>query len=126
VRAVLDAGFTTTGVVVGADYGANAAFRAGLERLGLAYGVPIRGESTFAVAGVPGTLSATALAASAPDGAWETVTVGDQHRGPAHGPVLCAARAPHGGARRALAPVRTLGGGRAEVVSEVHLAVTTL
>jgi transposase len=34
-RAVLKAGFTLTGVVVDADYGNNAAFRAGLERLGL-------------------------------------------------------------------------------------------
>jgi len=82
VRAVLHAGFTITGVVVDADYGANAAFRAGLERLGLAYGVAIRGEATFAVAGVPGTLSATALAASAPDDAWETVTWGTGTAGP--------------------------------------------
>ena len=41
---------------------------AGLERLGLAYGVAIRGEATFAVPGVPGTQSAVALATSAPDG----------------------------------------------------------
>ena len=82
VRAVLDAGFTITGVVVDADYGSNAAFRAGLERLGLAYAVAIRGAATFAVAGVPGTLSATALAASAPDEAWETVTWGTGTAGP--------------------------------------------
>lgn len=43
VRAILKAGFTITGVVVDADSGANAAFRAGLERLGLVYGVAIRG-----------------------------------------------------------------------------------
>ena len=42
--------------------GANAAFRAGLERLGLRYGVAIRGEATFTVPGVDGApLSATAL-----------------------------------------------------------------
>jgi SRSO17 transposase len=41
VRAVLKAGFTITGVVVDAGYGTNAAFRAGLERLGLPYGVAI-------------------------------------------------------------------------------------
>ena len=58
VRTVLQAGFTITGVVVDADDGANTAFRAGLERLGLAYGVAIRGEATFAVAGVPGPLTA--------------------------------------------------------------------
>ncbi len=49
VRTALQAVFTITGVVVDADYGANAAFRAGLERLGLAYGVAIRGEATFTV-----------------------------------------------------------------------------
>jgi SRSO17 transposase len=76
VRTVLQAGFTLTGVVVDADYGANAAFRTGLERLGLAYGVAIRGEATFAVADLPRTLSALALADSAPDDAWETVTWG--------------------------------------------------
>lgn len=82
VRTALHAGFTITGVVVDADYGANAAFRAGLERLGLAYGVAIRGHAVFAVAGVPGTLSATALADSAPDDAWETVTWGPGTAGP--------------------------------------------
>ena len=82
VRAVLDAGFTITGVVVDADYGTNAAFRAGLERLGLAYGVAIRGEAVFAVAGVPAPLSATALADSAPDDAWATVTWGTGTNGP--------------------------------------------
>lgn len=81
VRTVLQAGFTITGVVVDADYGANAAFRAGLERLGLTYGVAIRGEATFTVADVPGTLSAIALADSAPDDAWETVTWGTSTAG---------------------------------------------
>jgi SRSO17 transposase len=82
VRTVLQAGFTITGVVVDADYGTNAAFRAGLERLGLAYGVAIRGEATCAVAGVPGTLSAAALAASAPEDAWALVTWGTGTAGP--------------------------------------------
>jgi SRSO17 transposase len=82
IRTVLQAGFTITGVVVDADYGANAAFRAGVERLGLAYGVAIRGEATFAVPGVPGTRSAIALAASAPADAWETVTWGTGTAGP--------------------------------------------
>ena len=82
VRTVLQAGFTITGVVVDADYGANAAFRAGLERLGLVYGVAIRGEATFTVADVPSTLSAIAIADSAPDDAWETVTWGTGPAGP--------------------------------------------
>lgn len=79
---VLQAGFTITGVVVDADYGANAAFRAGLERLGLAYGVAIRGEAVFTIPGVDGTASAIALADSAPDDVWETVTSGAGTAGP--------------------------------------------
>lgn len=46
------------------DYGTNAAFRAGLERLGLPYGVAIRGEVTCDVRGVPGPQTAAAIAAS--------------------------------------------------------------
>jgi SRSO17 transposase len=82
VRTVLQAGFTLTGVVVDADYGSNAQFRAGLERLGLAYGVAIRGEAVCAVVGVPGPQSATAIAQSAPEDAWESVTWGTGTAGP--------------------------------------------
>ncbi|HEY0874209.1 MAG TPA: IS701 family transposase [Vicinamibacterales bacterium] len=82
VRTVLQAGFTITGVVVDADYGANAAFRAGLERLGLAYGVAIRGEATFTVTEVPSPLSAIEIADAAPDDVWETVTWGTGSAGP--------------------------------------------
>jgi SRSO17 transposase len=73
VRTIVQAGFTITGVVVDADYGATAAFRAGLERLGLAYGVAIRGEATFTVADAPAPQSAHALADAVPDAAWEPV-----------------------------------------------------
>jgi SRSO17 transposase len=83
VRAIQQAGFTITGVVVDADYGSNAAFRAGLERLGLAYGVAVRGEAVFTVGGVDSPpLSAKALATSAPDDVWETVTWGASTAGP--------------------------------------------
>jgi SRSO17 transposase len=82
VRLVLEAGFTITGVVVDGDYGSNADFRAGLERLGLAYGVAIRGEAVFTVPDVGGPLSAIALADSAPADAWETVTWGTGTAGP--------------------------------------------
>jgi len=82
VRTILQAGFTITGVVVDADYGSNADFRAGLERLGLPYGVAIRGEAVFTVSDVPGTASASALADSAPEDAWETVTWGTGTAGP--------------------------------------------
>jgi SRSO17 transposase len=82
VRTVLQAGFTLTGVVVDADYGTNAAFRAGLERLGLAYGVAIRGEAVFTVPDVAGAASAIALADSAPADVWETITWGAGTAGP--------------------------------------------
>lgn len=82
VRTVLQAGFTLTGVVVDADYGTNAAFRAGLERLGLAYGVAIRGEAVFTVPDVEGAASAIALADSAPADVWETITWGAGTAGP--------------------------------------------
>lgn len=82
VRTILKAGFTITAVVVDADYGTTAAFRLGLERLGLAYGVAIRGDATFVIADVPGALTATAIAASAPDDAWASVTWGAGTHGP--------------------------------------------
>lgn len=82
VRTILQARFTITGVVVDADYGTNAAFRAGLERLGLSYGVAIRGEATCAVVGVPGHQSVAAVARSAPEDAWESVTWGTGTAGP--------------------------------------------
>jgi SRSO17 transposase len=82
VRTILQAGFTLTGVVVDADYGTTAAFRAGLERLGLPYGVAIRGDVTVAVPGVSGLRSATALADAVPEDAWETVTWGPGTAGP--------------------------------------------
>ena len=79
---IRQAGFTITGVVVDADYGSNAQFRAGLERLGLPYGVAIRGEVSCAVVGVAGTQSASAIAQSAPEDAWESVTWGTGTAGP--------------------------------------------
>jgi len=82
IRTVLKAGFTITGVVVDADYGANAAFRVGVERLGLAYGVAIRGEAVFTVPGEVGTLSAIALADLVPHEVWETITWGTGTTGP--------------------------------------------
>ena len=82
VRAILDAGFTLTGVVVDADYGSNAQFRAGLERLGLPYGVAIRGDVSCTVVGVPGRQTVAAVAAAAPDEAWEAVTWATGTAGP--------------------------------------------
>lgn len=76
VRTVLKAGFTVTGVVVDADYGSNAAFRDGLERLGLRYAVAIRGVATFGIPGARLTATAAAIAAAALPDAWQTVTWG--------------------------------------------------
>src|SRR5450759_3287931 len=76
VRTVLKAGFTVTGVVVDADYGSNAAFRGGLERLGLRYAVAIRGVVTFWTAGARRTATAAGISAAAHPDAWHTVTWG--------------------------------------------------
>lgn len=76
VRTVLKAGFTVTGVVVDADYGSNAAFRDGLERLGLRYAVAIRGGATFELTGAGLTATAAAIADAAGPDNWQTVTWG--------------------------------------------------
>ena len=64
VRTVRKAGVTVTGVVVDTDYGSNAAFRDGLERLGLRYAVAIRGVATFWTSGARRTHTAAAIAAA--------------------------------------------------------------
>lgn len=82
VRTVLQAGFTIAGVVVDADYGSNAAFRAGLERLGLRYGVAIRGDLTFWTAGARRADTAAVLADASLADAWRPVTWGTGTAGP--------------------------------------------
>ncbi len=81
VRTVLKAGFRLDGVVVDADYGSTAAFRRGLDRLGVRYGVAIRrGLSLWtAEAGRPHTAAAIADAIPAPE--WEAVTWGTGTKG---------------------------------------------
>jgi SRSO17 transposase len=74
VRTVLKAGFRLTGIVVDADYGSNARFRDGLERLGLVYGVAIRGDGTFWTPGARRTRPAAAISAATPLEAWQSVT----------------------------------------------------
>jgi SRSO17 transposase len=98
VRAILKAGFTITGVVVDADYGTNAGFRAGLERLGLPYGVAIRGDVACEVVAVSGRQSAAAIGASAPEDAWVSVTWGSGTAGPLTAR-FCAVRVRPTGAR---------------------------
>jgi SRSO17 transposase len=82
VRAVLKAGFTLTGIMVDADYGSNLQFRDGLERLGLRYGVAIRGALTFWVQGAKRTDTAAVLADAAFPEDWRSVTWGQSTTGP--------------------------------------------
>ena len=81
IRRVLKAGFQLTAVLADADYGSNAAFRRGLERLGLRYGVAIRGALTLWTAGARRTRTATALAAAIPDADWRRVSWGAGTKG---------------------------------------------
>jgi len=74
IRTVRQAGFALDGVVVDADYGSNAAFRTALERMGLRYGVAIRGDAIFDAGGRPDTARVIALATPATD--WRLVTWG--------------------------------------------------
>ena len=124
VRTILQAGFTITGVVVDANYGTNAAFRAGLERLGLSYGVAIRGEATCAVVGVPGLQSAAAVALSAPEDAWRSVTWGMGTSSTLTARFCALRRASREGARRPVVALRALGERRAEVLRFLHLPAT--
>ena len=108
VRTVVRAGFTLTGVVVDADYGSNAPFRDGLERLGLRYGVAIRGDGTFWTAGARRTKTAKAIGAAVRADAWQRVSWG-----PAAGPLTASfyavrVRAPKGRGERWLLCERAL------------------
>jgi len=82
VRTVLKAGFELTGVVVDADYGSNARFRHGLERLGLRYGVAIRGGLAMWTPEARRTHSAAAIAEAIPAADWQRVTWGAGTKGP--------------------------------------------
>lgn len=74
IRHLLKVGFHPTAVVTDADYGSTAAFRRGLEHLGLRYGVAIRWFLTMTVVGRSGTQTAAAIAAQLPPEAWHRVT----------------------------------------------------
>jgi len=94
IRTVRQAGFTLEGVVVDADYGSNAAFRAALERMGLRYGVAIRGDAVFDADGRADTARVIALATPATD--WQTVTWGAPEARHTGEFVATCVRAPHG------------------------------
>jgi SRSO17 transposase len=82
VRHVLSAGFQLTAVVADADYGSTAAFRRGLERLGLRYGLAIRWSLAMWTPGAPRTRTAADIAARIPEGQWQHVCWAEGTKGP--------------------------------------------
>jgi SRSO17 transposase len=82
IRQLLKAGLTFTAIVADADYGANTGFRRGLERLGLRYGVAIRGTLRMWSAGSRFTRSAAELALRIDETAWRRVTWAEGTKGP--------------------------------------------
>ncbi len=82
LRRVLKAGFDLTAVVADADYGSPAAFRRGLERLGLRYGVAVRWSLALWTPGARRTRTAAEIAATLPDAAWQRMCWGQGTKGP--------------------------------------------
>jgi len=82
IRQVRKAGFHLTAVVADADYGSTAAFRGGLERLGLRYGVAIRWFLVMWTPGARRTQTAAEIAAAIPDTDWQRVSWADGTKGP--------------------------------------------
>ncbi len=82
IRQVLTAGFELTAVVADADYGSNAAFRRGLERLGLRYGLAIRSVLTLWTSGARRTQTAATIATALPAHAWRRITWATGTKGP--------------------------------------------
>jgi SRSO17 transposase len=81
IRRILREGFQLTGVLADADYGSNAPFRQGVERLGLRYGVAIRGNLTMWTAGARRTRAASTIGAALPEAEWHEVTWGAGTKG---------------------------------------------
>jgi len=81
IRRVLQAGFQLTAVVADADYGSTAAFRRGLEQLGLRYGVAIRWFLTMWTPGARRPQTAAEIAAQLLEPDWQRVTWGDGTKG---------------------------------------------
>ena len=82
IRQVLKAGFTITAVVTDADYGARTAFRRGLERLGLRYGIALPSTAAVWTAGARCSRTAAAIGGALPEAAWHRVTWADGTKGP--------------------------------------------
>ena len=82
IRRIVKAGFALTAVVADADYGSTAAFRRGLEQLGLRYGVAIRGCVTVWTAGARRPLAVNALVTAVPEDAWQRIEWATGTKGP--------------------------------------------
>lgn len=82
IRRTLKAGFQLTAVVADADYGSTAAFRRGLEQLGLRYGVAIRGFLTLWVPGGGRAQTAAEISAQIPERDWQRIAWADGTKGP--------------------------------------------
>jgi len=82
IRRVLKAGFQLTAVVADADYGSTAAFRRGLDHLGLRYGLAIRWFLTMWTPGARHVQTAAAIAAQIPERDWQRLSWADGTKGP--------------------------------------------
>ena len=82
VRAALKRGFQLTAVVTDADYGSIAAFRRGVERLGLRYAVAIRSNLTMCPVGARRTRTVAAVAKRIPTHQWRRICWGQGTKGP--------------------------------------------
>jgi SRSO17 transposase len=82
IRHVIKDGFQLTAVVADADYGSITAFRGGLERLGVRYGVAIRGVLTMWTPGARRAKTASDIAAAIPDPQWQRIGWAEGTKGP--------------------------------------------
>jgi SRSO17 transposase len=82
VRTVRQAGFELTAVVADADYGRVAAFRRGLERLGLRYAVAIRAELAVWRTGALRARAVRDVVKQVPEREWQRVCWGHGTKGP--------------------------------------------
>lgn len=82
IRQVLKAGFQVTAVVTDADYGARTAFRRGLERLGLRYGIALPHTAALWPTGARRPRTAADIGAALPEAEWQRVTWAAGTKGP--------------------------------------------
>lgn len=82
IREVRQAGFSLTAVVADADYGSTAAFRRGVERMGLRYAVAIRYNLAMWRVGARRSRTAAALAAQIPARQWRRICWARGTKGP--------------------------------------------